>query len=155
MSRIDQALKQLGKWEYYDVETGENWTALQMIYEDGTSIKGTLVEPGSLFNSVHPITANDPDPVGVIVEDGKTTGELVWVAIKGNVKVLLQDSTSATAGYWVRASATQNGRADARNAAPPGAGISEIDIHLKECGHCLETVTAGVNQLALVHIHFN
>ena len=69
--------------------------------------------------------------------------------------MLLQETTTATRGYWARTSITGAGRADITNANPPGAGIAEQQVHMTEIGHCLETVASGVNKLAKIILHFN
>lgn len=68
--------------------------------------------------------------------------------------MLLEDSTASTRGYWVKMSGTA-GRADATNAAPPGGGIPELDEHMTELGHALETKTGGTDVLCKIVMHFN
>ena len=75
--------------------------------------------------------------------------------ITGRCQVLLEDSTAATAGYWVRTGDTTAGRADATNAAPPGGGIVELDEHMQEIGHTLESQGAGTSVLAWIILHLN
>ena len=69
-----------------------------------------------------------------------------------------KDNTAATRGNWVRTSIIEAGYADALQAAPPGGGVTQIDRHLHEIGHCIETVAAtggGTHILARCVIHFN
>ena len=121
-----------------------------------SSGKGILVNTeGSVDNSVNIVAADEPDIIGAIYDDGVPDGDLVRVVTYGKAQVLLEDSTISTRGYWARISITQAGRADITNAGPPGGGIPEIDEHLKEIGHCLESKGSGTDVLALVHLHFN
>ena len=94
-------------------------------------------------------------PIGVVYESGIADGQECWICIAGRCQVLLQNSTASTKGYWVRTSTSAAGRADITNAAPPGGGIPELDIHQHEIGHCLETKTDGTNVLAYILVHFN
>jgi hypothetical protein len=77
------------------------------------------------------------------------------VAISGIADVLIEDGTAATRGNWVYTSDAQAGRANATLANPPGGGIPELDTHMREIGHCLQTVTAGNDKLARCLLHFN
>jgi len=36
-----------------------------------------------------------------------------------------------------------------------GGGIPELDEHMSEIGHCIESKTAGTNVLAKIIMHFN
>ena len=130
---------------------------MKMVNKTGSaSVKGTLVQASSsVANSFGIITADDPDPIGVVYESGVADGEECIIAIYGKCQVLLEDSTAATKGYWVKVSDSENGRADATNAAPPGGTINAIGDHFMEIGHCLEDVTAGTDKLCWVMMHFN
>ncbi len=119
-------------------------------------MRGTLLELSNTTpNAVDIIGADEPHPIGVMEHDGIPDGGLCWVVFAGPAYVLIEDGTIATKGYWVRASATVAGRADATNASPPGGTIVALEGHLKEIGHCMEDVTSGTDKLALVHTHFN
>lgn len=120
------------------------------------SIKGELVDTnGPIDNSYAVTVADTPDMIGVVYQSGIADGELVPIVVSGIAEVLIEDGTIATRGYWARISITQNGRADITNAAPPGGGIPEIDTHLKECGHCLESKSSGTDIFAKIVMHFN
>jgi len=120
------------------------------------SVKGTLVDTsGSVDNGVTVEGADGLDPIGAMWSDGVANGSSVWVVIGGPAYVLLQDSTAATRGYWVRTSETAAGRADATNAAPSGGTIGALEDHMCEIGHAMESVAGGTDVLALVHLHFN
>lgn len=138
--------------------TVEGGFAVRMLNQTGgASVKGTVVEPqsGAVENrGVKAITADDPDLVGVIYESGIADGSLMWVVVSGMAQILLQDSTAGTRGYWSRASASQAGRVNSTSAVPPGGGVTELDIHVREVGHCAETVDAGTNVLCWHHVHF-
>ena len=137
--------------------TPEGGLAVQFINDTGAnSIAGTLVETSeSTDNAVIITDADCTDPIGVIYEDGIADGELVWVVIYGIADVLLEDSTTATHGYWARTSTTQPGRADITNNLPPGGTIQALEQHLSEIGHCIQSVTAGTDKKARIIKHFN
>lgn len=123
----------------------------------GASVKGTVVEPNAgavADRGFKAITADDPDPIGVVYESGIANGELTWVVVAGSAQILLQDSTAGTRGNWARVSASQAGRVNSTAAAPPGGGVPELDQHVREVGHCAETVDAGTNVLCWHHVHF-
>lgn len=137
--------------------TPEGGIAFQFINKTGSaSVKGTPVQAGTtLFNSINIVPSDDPDPIGVIYNSGIADGDLVWVVCFGKAQILLENGTASTFGNWARISATVAGRIDATLAGPPGGTIIEIDNHFREIGHCLESVTAGTDKLALCLIHFN
>ena len=138
--------------------TVEGALVCQMLNQTGgASVKGTVVEPNAgavADRGVKSITADDPDPVGIVYESGIADGSLMWVVVSGMAQVLLQDSTAGTRGNWSRVSETQAGRVDSTNAAPPGGGVTELDEHVRELGHCAETVGAGTDVLCWHHVHF-
>lgn len=131
--------------------------AIKMINKTGTgSIKGTIVHQSSTFeNSFNIESANGLDPIGIVYEDGVADGQECFIVAAGVAEVLLQDSTTATKGYWVKVSDTQAGRADATNISPPGGTIAAIEDHFSEIGHCREDKIAGVDVLAKIAVHFN
>ena len=137
--------------------TQEGGLAIRMINDTGaSSIKGTVAAPStSVEDAFDAVAADTPNPIGIVYEDGIADGESCWVVIYGKAQVLLEDTTASTVGYWVKVSDTQAGRADATNLMPPGGLIAQIDDHLSEVGHCLESVTAGTDKLAWCIIHFN
>jgi hypothetical protein len=135
--------------------TDDGGIAVWMVNDTGAlSVKGMVISPGSVTNSFDAIPADDPDPIGVVYDGGIGDGELCRVVVSGTAYVLLQDSTASTVGNWVRVSATQAGRVNATASAPPGGGVAELDQHVRECGHCLETVGAGTDKLMLMVVHF-
>jgi hypothetical protein len=139
------------------VLTPEGGIAIYMKNGTGAaSVKGTLVCTSDADDfSVSVCAAGDKDTIGVIYDSGVANGDLVRVVVSGVADVLLQDGTAATRGYWCRLSATQAGRLNATNAAPPGGTIVEIDNHFAEVGHSLQSVTAGSNKLCRIALHFN
>jgi hypothetical protein len=142
---------------WYDYSTGERGVQILLINNTGAaSVKGTVVRADTTDdNSFILAPANSDEPFGVVYNSGIADSLETWIWIGGKVQVLLQDSTASTRGYWVRTSLTVAGRADATNADPPGAGIPELDRHMCEFGHCLESKIAGTNVLCFVNIHFN
>lgn len=111
--------------------------------------KGTIVAASQLTNNAARIAPGNYDqPIGVIAEDGILIGQPVKVVVSGKAYVLLKDLTAATRGYWCGVSDI------------PGRMYQQTDPpstteHNREIGHCLESVTAGVNKLALCVLHFN
>lgn len=137
--------------------TGGGGLAIKLTNKtSASSVKGTLVDTHtSIINAFEVTGANEEPCIGVVYEDGISDGEECWIVCSGRAQVLLQNSTAATFGYWARTSITAAGRVDITNASPPGGGITEIDRHMREVGHCMETVSAGTNKLAWVILHFN
>ncbi len=136
--------------------TPEGGIAVRLINKTSApSVKGTIVVADSTTDDAFKVaTGSDPDCIGVVYDDGVADGSECWVVTFGIAEVLLKDATASTRGYWVQASDT-GGRADATNAAPPGGGVTEIDRHFTEVGHCIEFKNAGTNVLCKVVMHFN
>ena len=136
--------------------TDDGGFAVPMVNDTGSpTVKGSLVEPSSSIDNGFVLTNADAfDPIGVVLESGIADGQSALVVTTGKAYALLEDSSSATKGYWVRTSITQAGRIDATNALPPGGGVVQLDAHTQECGHCLESVLAGTDQLCLISLHF-
>ncbi len=102
--------------------------------------------------------ADDEESFGVFLESGVADDAEAWVVIGGIADVAMQDNTAATHGNWVRSSVTEAGYADATNAGPPGGGVANLDIHMREIGNCLESVAAtggGTHILARCSLHYN
>ena len=139
------------------VLTPEGGIGVYFINKTGAaSVKGTLVNTEASEDfAVNTVSADEPDIVGVIYEDGIPDGEKVLVIVTGIADVLIEDGTSATRGYWCRISETQAGRADITNSEPPGGTISAIESHFKEIGHCLENKVSGTDILCKIAMHFN
>lgn len=132
-------------------KTGSNSVAGQAVRVDNDAVTGT--------DDAVILTATDEyETIGVFLDSGIADGSEAWVVTFGIADVAMEDNTAATRGNWVRTSVTEAGYADATNAAPPGGGIPEIDQHLHEIGHCIESVAAGgdgTHILARCLIHFN
>jgi len=137
--------------------TTEGGLAIRLVNKTGApSVKGTIVEADGSTDFAFDITVvADDHAIGVVYESGIPDGGSCLVVVAGIAEVLLEDTTAATRGYWVATSATQAGRADATNAAPPGGGIPELDEHMTELGHALESVVGGTDKLATIMMHFN
>jgi hypothetical protein len=131
--------------------------AIKLINKTGSaSVKGELVKANTaLADSFILAGVDEAEVLGIVYEAGVADGNECFVIVYGIAEVLLEDSLASTYGHWARTSVTQAGRADITNAAPPGGGIIQIDQHLKEIGHCIESVTAGTNKLAKIVTHFN
>jgi hypothetical protein len=136
--------------------TPEGGVAIRLTNKTGAaSVKGTLVKTSTgTDDAVDASDANGVAVTGIIYESGVADGSRVWVVVYGIAEVLLKNTTSATKGYWVKSSDAA-GRADATNAAPPGGGIPELDEHMREVGHCLQSVDAGTDKLAKIILHLN
>lgn len=136
------------------MKTADGGIAVQMINKTGaTSVKGAIVDLHSLDNAFQ-LSSEEFDTIGAIYEAGIADGSLCWVTITGKAKVLIEDATASTAGYWVYSSATA-GRANATLALPAGGTIGALENHMKEIGHCMESKSAGTDVLALINLHFN
>lgn len=130
--------------------TPEGGIAIKMINRTGAhSIKGTIVEAGTVDGGFVIAPADADDAIGVVYEDQIPDRQECLVCFSGRAQVLLKDSTAASPGYWIGTSNVA-GRADATNATPPAA-----PAHFQEIGHCVETVTAGTGKLAFCMLHFN
>lgn len=115
----------------------------------GLSVKGTLVSACTTQDYCARITpASSDQPLGVILENGVGIGQPVKIAIAGKAYVLLKNGTAATRGNWV-------GVSDVAGRAYMSTDPSSTTEHWKEIGHCVESVTAGTNKLALCVLHFN
>ena len=140
--------------------TKEGGLAILLYNRTGAvTIKGQLVkadtatDDGFILNE-----ADGPQPIGIILESGIADDAPAWIVVAGLADVAMEDNTAGTHGYWVRTSITEAGYCDATAAAPPGGGIPELDQHMAEVGHCIETVAAGgagTHILARCVIHFN
>ena len=132
--------------------------AIKLTNETGApSVKGTIVIASNVSgqdDSFEVAGADEYQPIGIVYEDGIADGSECWVVINGVAQVLLKDATTSTTGNWVRTSDVA-GRADVTLAAPPGGGIPELDQHMQEVGHSLETKSANTDVLCKVALHFN
>lgn len=137
--------------------TAEGGLAIKLLNKTGApTIKGTLVNTEANVDFAFAVvTADEADIIGVVYENSIADGDFAWIVISGCADVLIEDGTTATRGYWCRASATVAGRADITNAEPPGGTINEIDNHFREIGHCLQSVVSGTDKLARLTLHFN
>lgn len=137
--------------------TADGGLAIRITNKTGApSVAGTIVEAHeSETEAVKVSDADCLDPIGVVYEDDIADGMPVLVVIAGMVSILLEDGTASTVGYWARTSITDAGRADITNSAPPGSGIVNHDVHIKELGHCIESVSSGTDKKAKIIIHFN
>lgn len=131
--------------------------AVKMTNKTGAaSVLGTLVEASTSTDNAFGVNAAGGNhPIGIVFEAGVADGSECWLVIYGIAQVLLQDSTASTHGNWVRTSTSAAGRADATNAEPPGGGVPELDQHMNEIGHCLESKGADTDVLAKIIMHFN
>jgi hypothetical protein len=130
--------------------------AVRLINKTGSpSVKGTLVKAGTVDGSFIITATDEAMPCGVVYQAGVADGSACWVVIQGIAEVLLQDSTASTAGYWCRTSVTTAGRGTMNTAVPPGGGITELDNHEREIGHCIESKGSGTNVIAKCIMHFN
>jgi len=121
----------------------------------GVSVLGTIVQADTVNDNAFKVCdADGPQPIAVVYEAGVAVGSLCWIVVYGIAQVLLKDATLSTKGNWVYVSDVA-GRADATLLVPPGGGIPELDIHMREIGHCIESKGADTDVLAKVVLHFN
>lgn len=116
----------------------------------GISVKGTIVVASTTTNNAVDIAPiGSIMPIGVIYEDKVPNGSPVKVVVYGKAEVLLEDSQSATTGYWCSVSNTVAGRMLQQPSEPTDTN------HNREIGHSLQTVDSGTDVLALIQLHFN
>lgn len=120
----------------------------------GVSVKGTVVCASSTHDlAVAKIIVNDPDPFGVILEDGIADGDLVKVVMYGIAEVLFIGNT--TRGHFARGFITGDAGYIAGyvlSEAVPSPPLA-TDKHFYEIGHVLQSrVGPGLVKVAL---HFN
>lgn len=130
--------------------------AKKMINKTGAaSVKGTVVEADGAVDDAFEISgANGNHSIGVVYDDGIADGSECWVIIYGVADVLLKDATLSAHGNWVFMSDVP-GRVDATLADPTAGGVAQLDQHMREVGHCIESKGADTDVLARVCIHFN
>ena len=123
----------------------------------GASVKGTMVEAYDDTAIDNAFNVNDIDGnhcFGVVYEAGIADGSDCWVCYSGRCQVLIEDGTAATRGYWCKSGETTAGRCDITNAAPTGGAVAALDEHMRENGHCIESVGSGTGVLAYIMCHF-
>ena len=119
------------------------------------SVKGTIVIADINADDSFDIAgADEPQSIGIVYDDGIADGAECWVILAGIADVLLKDTTASVHGNWVYVSDTP-GRAEATLLVPPGGGVVELDVHMGEIGHALESIAGGNDVLARVCLHFN
>ncbi len=130
--------------------------AVKLVNKTGApSVKGTIVIADTTTDDAFDIAGADAVmPIGIVYDDGIADGSECWIIIYGVADVLLKDTTASTHGNWAYVSDAA-GRAEATLATPPGGGIPELDIHMGEVGHALESKGADTDVLARVSLHFN
>ena len=120
----------------------------------GASVKGTVVRASTAADlSFVTSGATEEQPIGVVYDSGVADGSPCFVVLGGLCQVLLEDSTASTHGNWVYT--TIAGRGNATLANPPSGGAAELQTHMQELGHCVESKTAGTDVLAWIVLHFN
>lgn len=118
-----------------------------------TSVKGELISCSTSADREAILQANEYDTFGVVAESGVAQGSEMWAWMTGSVaQVLYKNSVAATRGNILIAADTDGRAIDIAN---PGGGLPGTDTHFKECGHVMETKSAGTNVLVLAVLHFN
>lgn len=119
------------------------------------TVRGELVEASAAVDfAVVLLAADGNDCVGSMLVDGIPNGEICPIACGKIAPVLLEDGTAATRHFWARGSIAVPGRAIINIPAPPFGGVAQLDDHMKEVGHGANSIGAGVNVIAYVHMHF-
>ena len=138
----------------YTDQNGVTFT--RMLNNTGSpSVLGeAVVAATGLDNAVELTGAAETNPIGAMGEGGIADGQLVWVGRLGPVQYLLEDGTASIHGNWVKTSDTAPGRVDATNLNPPGGGITQLDEHVREVGHAVESQGSGTDVLCRVNCHF-
>lgn len=135
--------------------TPEGGLAIKVINDTGAaSIKGMIVHASlSVDNAVSIIPIDNPDPCGIIYDNGIPNGEYIWIVIQGKAEVLY--STTVTRGTFSRVPQSLDAApvaGQAINEALPVPPFSS-DKHFQEIGHPIES--RGTPGLAMTIIHFN
>lgn len=135
--------------------TPEGGLATKILNDTGApSVKGMIVKASfTIDNAVSIIPIGNPDPVGIIYDDGILDGEYIWIVIQGKAQVLY--STAVVRGTFSRV--PQGGDVSkiagyAINEALPVPPFSN-DKHFQEIGHPIES--QGTPGLAMTIVHFN
>lgn len=136
-----------------DTTTGERGFLTKMINRTGhTSVKGELVGASTAADKEAILEANQYDTFGVVQEAGIAEGSEMWIWGDGSIaQVLFKDSVASTRGNILLAADTDGRAIDIAN---PGSGLPGTDTHFTECGHVLESKSAGTNVLVLCRLHF-
>jgi hypothetical protein len=118
-------------------------------------VKGYVVRASPTYdNAVALIVKDQPDPIGVFLEDGVADGSDAWIVTGGIGDVYFVGNT--VHGQLARGFLTQDGasyvigQAMAENV--PSSPFAS-DKHFFECGHVLESRTGA--GLAKCVLHFN
>lgn len=146
----------MGVWKGAKIKnTRDGGTAVRLLNKTGAaSIKGYALKTSSTTNdAVDYAAVNEPDCIGVFLDDGVPDGELAWVVVSGRAYVYYIGST--TLNYLARTFLT------GESGAAAGKAMSELkptpsfatDKHFCEIGHVLEARTGA--GLALTALHFN
>lgn len=148
----------LVSYEYLNTKIGGSTTGFT---EDGgvyitlnnntgaLSVKGTVVSASTAANGGARISpANNDQPIGVVVDNGVGLLQPMRIAVSGKAYILMKNGEAATRGYWV-------GVSDVAGRAYMTSDPPSTTEHMRELGHCIESVTAGTNKLALCVLHFN
>lgn len=115
-----------------------------------STLKGCAVTSASGSNFAFQLPAVDYDVIGFVYESGIAANKEAWIVVSGIAEVLIDGAASSE--DFLRH--VGNGRLTS-SAGPTGLGALNADVHFKECGHCLQTVTSGAAQLVKALIHFN
>jgi len=135
--------------------TPEGGIATRVINDTGApSIKGTIVHASpNIDNAVSLVPIDNPDPCGIVYDNGIPNGEYMWIVQHGKAQVLY--STPVTCGTFSRCPLSADGAGIAGQAinealpTPPFA----TNKHFLEIGHSTESrATPG---LALIFLHWN
>lgn len=134
--------------------TPEGGLAVRVINKTGAaSVKGHILEAeGTTDFGVEKAGINDPDPFGIMYNDGVADGGWCWMVVSGIADVLY--GTTVTRATFSRVPVTADSVAAglAVNEALPTPPFS-TDKHFMEIGHPLESI--GAPGLAKTILHFN
>jgi hypothetical protein len=141
----------------YDSATGERGFVVKVKNgTGGNTVKGQLVACSTSADDTVILQANEFDTIGAIAEAGVANGAYFWMWVNGSIcQVRYKANTGSTHGNILIADADNGDASDITN---PGGGLPGTDTHFKECGHVLETKSAGglgTYQLVLCSLHFN
>jgi len=153
--QLDQSLKTTDAPTFNKIKiTAIGGTAIQLTNKTGANtVAGKVVEASTTTDDAFQI--NDADgnhPIGIVLDAGIADGSEAWIVVNGIADVAIVSGEAATRGWWVF---TSDAGYCTMLEDPTGGGAAELDQHMREVGHCIETVAANGVILARCVIHFN
>lgn len=137
--------------------TPEGGVAVRLTNKTGSpTVKGYVVSCSTGIDNAFILSAVDGfDPIGIIYEADIADASECWVVVSGIAECIA--TSNSTRGQFMRVPAsTDTGEVAGKlitEAYPTGGSQAETDKHFKECGHVLESKTAGTLFKAILHFN--